>query len=75
MVGRGGLEPPTSALDKAERCAKEPSRPQFTWTARAELCGTAWPVGGGRWHGWRAAAQLPPIAPPTCAVLGLQRST
>jgi len=41
LVGRRGLEPRTSALDKAERCAKEPSRSQFTWTARAELCGTA----------------------------------
>jgi len=23
-VGRGGLEPPTSALDRAERCADDP---------------------------------------------------
>ena len=35
-MGRGGLEPPTSALDLAERCANESGRPSVGW-------GVMWP--------------------------------
>ena len=42
-VGRGGLEPPTSALDRSKRCANDPFRSRVNRTSRAELCGRRQP--------------------------------
>jgi len=41
VVGRGGLEPPTSAVDRTERCAKDVPRFRIGRTQYAELCGSA----------------------------------
>ena len=38
VVGRGGLEPPTSAVDRAERCAKRALQSRTRQTPYAELC-------------------------------------
>jgi hypothetical protein len=41
VVGRGGLEPPTSAVDRPERCAKGCVRSRISRAQCAELCGAA----------------------------------
>ena len=39
VVGRGGLEPPASAVDRTERCANDGFRSQVDRASRSELCG------------------------------------
>jgi hypothetical protein len=43
LVGRGGLEPPTSALDRPERCANDVPQSRISRASCAELCGAALP--------------------------------
>ena len=39
MVGRGGLEPPTSALDRGHRCASETDNRRWVHRCSGELSG------------------------------------